>query len=54
MVELATAEASQLWVSRIDAARPGPHYSVDTIKLLRAQLAADVEHILFNGYGQPT
>lgn len=35
MVELATAESPHLWVSRIDADREGPHYSVDTVRLLR-------------------
>ncbi len=43
MVELATAEAPQLWTSRIDADRPGPHYSLDMIRLLRQAIGATVE-----------
>jgi len=35
MVELATADAPQLWASRIDADRAGPHYSLEMIRLLR-------------------
>lgn len=35
MAELATAESPSLWVSRIDADRPGPHYSIDALRLLR-------------------
>jgi nicotinate-nucleotide adenylyltransferase len=38
MVELATATAPALWVSRIDADRAGPHYSLDTLRLLRAAI----------------
>ncbi|MCB0061522.1 MAG: nicotinate-nucleotide adenylyltransferase [Caldilineaceae bacterium] len=43
MVELATAESMHLWVSRIDADRPGPHYSADMIRLLQAEIGAETE-----------
>lgn len=42
MVELAIAESVHLWVSRVDADRPGPHYSVDTVRLLAAELRTEV------------
>ncbi len=38
MAELATMESEHLWVSRVDADRPGPHYSTTTVQLLRAEL----------------
>lgn len=43
MTELATADRAGLWVSRVDADRPGPHYTNDTIQLIRQQLGADAE-----------
>jgi len=38
MCELAATEAEYLDVSRVDADRPGPHYSVDMVQLLQRQL----------------
>lgn len=38
MVELATAAADSFWVSRVDADRPGPHYTTDMMPLLQAEL----------------
>jgi nicotinate-nucleotide adenylyltransferase len=38
MAELATADMPELWVSRIDVDRPGPHYTNDTVQLLRQQV----------------
>ncbi|MEZ4682122.1 MAG: nicotinate-nucleotide adenylyltransferase [Caldilineaceae bacterium] len=35
MAELATVDSPALWISHIDANRPGPHYSVDMVRLLR-------------------
>ena len=49
MVELATADSDHLWVSRIDADRPGPHYTVDMLRLLRQQLGADAELFFLMG-----
>ena len=41
MAELATADMPGLWVSRVDAERPGPHYTNDTIQLLREQVGTE-------------
>lgn len=43
MAELATADMAGLWVSRVDADRSGPHYTNDTVQLLRQQLGEDTE-----------
>ncbi|MCL4857800.1 MAG: nicotinate-nucleotide adenylyltransferase [Caldilineaceae bacterium] len=37
MVELATATTDHFYVSRVDADRTGPHYTVDMMQLLQAQ-----------------
>lgn len=42
MVELATADAPQLWTSQIDADRPGPHYSLEMVRLLRQAIGTPV------------
>lgn len=49
MVELATVESPHLWVSRIDADRPGPHYSIDTVRLLRQALNPGTEIFFLMG-----
>ena len=38
MVELATADKPHFAISRVDVDRPGPCYTVDTLRLLRAAL----------------
>lgn len=43
MVELAIADNEWAAMSRIDADRPGPHYTVDMLQLLQAGLGADCE-----------
>jgi nicotinate-nucleotide adenylyltransferase len=43
MVELATAESDYFWVSRVDADRNGPHYTVDMLRLLQEQLTTQAE-----------
>jgi nicotinate-nucleotide adenylyltransferase len=43
MAELATADSDYLLVSRIDADRPGPHYTVDMVRLLQEQAGNDTE-----------
>jgi nicotinate-nucleotide adenylyltransferase len=43
MAELATAEADYFLVSRIDADRPGPHYTVDLLQQLHEQCGATAE-----------
>ena len=37
MAELATADVDYLLVSNFDAVRPGPHYSVDLVRLVQTQ-----------------
>jgi nicotinate-nucleotide adenylyltransferase len=46
MCELATADADHLRISRIDADRPGPHYSADMVPLLQKSLG-EKAHIFF-------
>jgi nicotinate-nucleotide adenylyltransferase len=41
MCELATADTDHVKVSRIDADRPGPHYTSDMVRLLRRQMGPD-------------
>jgi nicotinate-nucleotide adenylyltransferase len=43
MAELATADMAGLWVSRVDADRPGPHYTNDSVRLLRQQFGDDAQ-----------
>lgn len=43
MVELATADMPGLGVSRLDVDRPGPHYTNDTVQLLRQQVGPATE-----------
>ena len=43
MAELATADMAGLWVSRVDTDRPGPHYTNDTIQLIRQQVGEEAE-----------
>ena len=41
MLELALAGLAQFQVSRIEVDRPGPHYTVDTLRLIREQRPDD-------------
>ncbi len=41
MAELATADIEYALISRIDADRPGPHYTSDMVRLLRKQTGPD-------------
>jgi nicotinate-nucleotide adenylyltransferase len=43
MAELATADVDYVLVSRIDADRPGPHYTSDLVRLLHKQVGSDCE-----------
>jgi len=43
MAELATADMEGLWVSRVDADRPGPHYTNDAVRLLQQQVGVDTQ-----------
>lgn len=48
IVELAIADNPHFELSRVDLDRPGPHYSLDTVALIRSQfdLAADDCHFI--------
>ena len=43
MAELATVDNEHIRVSRIDADRPGPHYTVDMVRLLNAQIDGNTD-----------
>lgn len=43
MVELAIADNPHLALSRVDLDRPGPHYTLDMVRLLRAQHGSDTD-----------
>ncbi|MEZ4640563.1 MAG: nicotinate-nucleotide adenylyltransferase [Caldilineaceae bacterium] len=43
MAQLATTDSDYIRVSRIDADRPGPHYTADMVRLVRQRVGAEVE-----------
>jgi nicotinate-nucleotide adenylyltransferase len=43
MCELATAEIDHIKVSRLDADRPGPHYTSDMVRILRKRVGPEAE-----------
>ena len=47
MVKLAIADNPNFDLSEIDLNRPGPHYSVDTVALIRKQYALPAENCFF-------
>ena len=47
MVRLAIADNPAFVVSTVDVDRPGPHYTVDTIRLLRDEWGTDAEETFF-------
>jgi nicotinate-nucleotide adenylyltransferase len=49
MVELAIAGQPHLAISHVDAERPGPCYTVDTMRLLRAELGPAPEFYFIEG-----
>ncbi len=49
MVELAIADNPHLALSRIDIDRPGPHYTLDMVRLLQAQHGPGVEFFFLMG-----
>jgi cytidyltransferase-like protein len=53
MAELATADIDTIIISRIDADRPGPHYTSDMVRLLQNEAGPNTEIYLFDGNGQP-
>jgi nicotinate-nucleotide adenylyltransferase len=49
MVELAIADDPGFFLSHVDIDRPGPHYAVDTVRLLRQQYPGDELIYLMGG-----
>lgn len=49
MTELATADSDYIRVSRIDADRPGPHYTSDMVRLVRQRVHKGVEVFFLMG-----
>jgi nicotinate-nucleotide adenylyltransferase len=47
MIRLAIADNPAFAISTVDVDRPGPHYSVDTIRLLRQAWSTDAQHTFF-------
>lgn len=43
MAELATAESDHVIISRVDADRPGPHYTSDMVRLVQADAGPNTE-----------
>ncbi len=43
MAQLATADSDYIRVSRVDADRPGPHYTADMVRLVRQRVDSQVE-----------
>lgn len=50
MTELAIADNPCFRLSRVDADRPGPHYTLDTVRLVRDQLPPDAELFFLMGF----
>lgn len=49
MTQLATADSDYIRVSRIDADRPGPHYTADMVRLVRQRVDEQVEIFFLMG-----
>ena len=49
MTVIATASNPRFWVSRVDVDRPGPTYTIDTLRDLRGRLGSDVELFFITG-----
>ena len=49
MLELAIADNPGFGISRVDIDRPGPHYSFDMVRLVQAELGAEVELFFLMG-----
>jgi len=49
MVQAAIADNPYFQLSRVDVDRPGPHYSVDMVALLREQMGPDTEIFFIMG-----
>src|SRR5437899_8167640 len=49
MTVIATASNPRFWVSRVDIDRPGPTYTIDTLRDLRAKRGKDTEFFFITG-----
>lgn len=49
MCQLATVDSDHVRVSRVDADRPGPHYTVDMVRLVRQELGERAEIFFLMG-----
>jgi len=49
MLERAIAGQSHFAISRVDLERPGPHYTVETLELLRAELGPEPTFVFIEG-----
>ena len=49
MCEMATADIDFIAVSRVDADRPGPHYTADMVRLMRAEVGPDTQLFFLMG-----
>jgi nicotinate-nucleotide adenylyltransferase len=49
MCELATADIDYISLSRVDADRPGPHYTSDMVRLMRQEVGPDTQLFLLMG-----
>jgi nicotinate-nucleotide adenylyltransferase len=54
MAELAIAGNDAFRVSRVDADRPGPHYTIDMVRIIRGQLPPDCELFFLMGFDSLT
>lgn len=50
MAEMAVAGNAQFQISRVDADRPGPHYTIDMVNLFRQQMPPGGELYFLMGY----
>ncbi len=50
LIFLAIAENAVFFLSRVDADRPGPHYTVDMVRLIRKQYPPPVELYFLMGF----
>ncbi len=50
MVSLAIADHPTFFLSRVDADRPGPHYTVDMVRIIREQYPPPVELYFLMGF----
>jgi nicotinate-nucleotide adenylyltransferase len=49
MCEMATADIDYISISRVDADRPGPHYTADMVRLMRQDVGPDTQLFFLMG-----